>query len=326
MVIASVVAVLLVGTAYILSGPNPFFTTRVDAKTSEELLKAYAAKDTDADGLPDWQEALYNTDPTNPESFKVGIKDGEAVAQGLLTPQSLASKLPKDNGSFPGTTPAAGSLTEEFSKRFMAQYLSTRGTKPPTQEEILTFVNSAVAELSATSTDPDAFTSSNVRVTTGGKDALTTYAAALEVAFANNTVAADKDALTYFEEAVNKSDKETFKQLKSISTAYKNIANAVIKVPVPPEAAGTHLAIANSLMHMSRTVGNMASMQEDPIRALVGIGAYDTHSKNMVAAFGQLSPIFKNAGVSFVEGQPGFFIARTADTSITAIQKVTTKP
>src|SRR3989344_3578766 len=56
----------------------------VSAESTAELLKAYAAKDTDGDGLPDWQEALYGTDPTNPRSVQASMTDAEAVAKGLV--------------------------------------------------------------------------------------------------------------------------------------------------------------------------------------------------------------------------------------------------
>ncbi|MDP3402478.1 MAG: thrombospondin type 3 repeat-containing protein, partial [bacterium] len=120
---ASLLAVLMVGGTYLSTGPNPFFglTRIVGAQSSEELLREYAAKDSDSDGLPDWQEALYGTDPFNPESFRVGILDGEAVAQGLIEPRVTvrAEKEPTNLDSIPGTVAAPSSLTDRFSQTLL---------------------------------------------------------------------------------------------------------------------------------------------------------------------------------------------------------------
>ncbi|HEX2792768.1 MAG TPA: thrombospondin type 3 repeat-containing protein [Candidatus Paceibacterota bacterium] len=314
-VIASVIAVLLVGGAYVLSGPIPFINT-VGAESTEELLKAYAAKDTDGDGLPDWQEALYGTDPENPQSFQAGMTDGEAVAQGLLTPQPVATAAEEVSDDFPGTDAAPGSLTDQFAKRFFENYLLTRGGTPPSEEQMLSFVQSAVNEISRSALYADAYSSRDMRISAnGGKAGLGAYAAASERAFAENTVPADKDALSYFSDAIEGGDTEAYAQLQSMSDAYKGIASAMVEVPVPVETAATHLRIVNSLMHMSRTLADMAAMPTDPLRAMVGIGAYDERSKEMIRAFAALGEDFRLAGVSLSEGEEGFYVYRTSQAS-----------
>ncbi len=319
---------MLVSGAYLFSGPNPFFTTRVDAKTSEQLLKEYASKDTDADNLPDWQEALYGTNPNDPNSFKAGMSDGEAVAQGLLTPKSLASQVPEDDGSnFPGTTPADDSITAQFSKKFFARYFSTRGSTPPNEQEMMRFVESAVQELSAEYIQPNTYLVRDVRVVAGsGRESLLAYASQLEEAFAANTVLVDTDALTYFENAVLKNDAAGFDSLQNISGAYKKIALAAIKIPVTAELRDTHLALVNSFMHMHESVGNMASVPTDPIRGLVGLGTYEQDASGMLGAFAHLTTIFNTNGVTIQTGESGYYIYSAAQASASALQKAEKKP
>ena len=75
---------LLIVTAYGMSGPLPFHTSTAGAESTHDLLVSYASKDTDNDGLPDWQESLYGTDPNNAHSVNATVTDGEAVTQGLV--------------------------------------------------------------------------------------------------------------------------------------------------------------------------------------------------------------------------------------------------
>src|SRR3569833_2132398 len=94
---ASGLALIMVSAAYLLSGPTFFTSHTANAESTDELLKAYANKDTAAAGLPDWQEALYGTDPNKAISNSFGIPDGEAAREGKLTPNTLATQLPDAN-------------------------------------------------------------------------------------------------------------------------------------------------------------------------------------------------------------------------------------
>lgn len=301
--------------AYVLSGPNPFFTTRVDAKSSEELLKAYAAKDTDADGLPDWQEALYGTDPVNPNSFSAELTDGEAVAQGLLTPQSLASKVPKDEGMISGLDVADDSLTARFSREFFARYFSTRGNAPPSSEEVLVFVNDAVAELSAERLATDAFTVNDLELSPNtGAEALTNYAALVEDALVENSVPADRTDLEYFAEAVEKGSADSLSKLADISGGYEAVASALMAIPAPEEVALAHLELANALARLGEATGDLAALKSDPIRTLLGIGGYRQYEFGYVQALAQVSHAFAKSGTLIPPAQPGYaFFKATSD-------------
>lgn len=315
--IASLLALLMIGGTYLSTGPNPFFgMTRIaGAQSSEELLREYAAKDSDADSLPDWQEALYGTDPLNPESFQAGIKDGEAVAQGLIEPKVAVrpEASATDLDSVPGTVAAPSSLTDRFAQTLLTQYLSNRGATPPTTEEIVAFVEAGIANLAEESASPNAFSLGEVRVAADGTDALASYAAEAERVFALNTVAADTNELAYFSDAL-KGDEAALAKIKSISGAYADIATALMQISVPSEARQAHLTVVNALMHLSETSADMASMKTDPLRALMGIGLYDTYAKELVAGFANLDGVFSARQVAVPEGSVGhYFISTAAD-------------
>lgn len=315
--VASLLAVLMIGGTYLATGPNPFFgMTRIaGAQSSEELLREYAAKDSDADGLPDWQEALYDTDPLNPESFQAGMKDGEAVAQGLIEPKVAVrpERGATDLDNIPGTAAAPSSLTDRFAQTLLTQYLSNRGATVPTSEEIVSFVEAGIENLAAESASPNAFSLAQITVANDGSMALSEYAAAAERAFALNTVAADTNELAYFSAAL-KGDAAALAKIASISTAYENIARALMRIPVPAEARQSHLTIANALMHLSETSADMASMKTDPLRALMGIGLYDRYANELVAGFANLNGVFEARQVSIPQGEGGhYFISTAAD-------------
>lgn len=303
---AALLAVLMVGAAYAFSGPTPWGRV-VEAQSAEELLKAYAAKDTDTDGLPDWQEALYGTDPNNPESFQAGIQDGDAVAQGLVEPKVTvrAPDEPIDIDSVPGTAAAPSSLTERFSRAFISQYLKGRGETVPTPEEMNAFVRQGVADLVKEGESAPRYTASDVvRSGQSGTEALRAYAAAVDVAFETNTMPERKSELSYFEAAVA-GDDAALTKIKAISDEYDTIARAYMKIPVPNEAVQAHLKTANALVHLSESSGDLAAMKTDPVRTLVGLSIHGTYANDLIAGFANLHEVFVARQLSIPAGMPG---------------------
>jgi hypothetical protein len=306
-IVASVLAILLIAGAYVLSsGQGP---QAVNAASTDELLKQYAAKDSDNDGLLDWEEALYGTNPQDAHSVSKTKTDGDAVAQGLVKPKfesAAASTTPTiDTSTLPGITPGENTLTTEFARTLFTQYLENRGPTQPTPDEISTFVQNQVSKFIATHHAPDVFAAKQVTVSGTGPSAMRTYASAVERAFAAHTIATSKSELDYFTEAENKNDLASLKKVKDIGVAYTAIANAYIKIPVPQEAAAAHLHVANALAHLGITISNMGALDTDPLRAMLGLGGYQTDGPAFLKALAEINQFFVNENVTIAPGSAG---------------------
>ena len=135
-----IVSLLLAGAmivaAYIFSGVNALQPNAANAGVTDDLLKAYAEKDSDADLLPDWQEALYGTNPNNVHTIDPKLSDKEAVDKGLVKPKYSATPAPA--GAVTGKPAAPGTITEAFSQELFKQYLLSGGSTAPTKEEVVT--------------------------------------------------------------------------------------------------------------------------------------------------------------------------------------------
>lgn len=312
LVLASSVAVALVVTAYVFSGPFSFRPSIADAATAETLLKAYATKDSDTDGLPDWQETLYGTDPANAESFKAGITDGEAVAQGLIKPQ-FESDQPSQEVTVPGVAAGSGTLTDAFARTFFESYVSRYGnTTQISEAELQAFTNEMVLTLAEQSESKNTYSLKNVTVSGSGPAALRTYIAAIEEAFATHTIPTEKDELSYMTDAIEKSDSSALSQVAKIGAAYTAIATACGKVSVPTEAKQAHVAVVRALFAVGEATTNMSTVNRDPIRALVGLAQYPKAAKELALAFAQFGTVFTSQGVTLTEGEAGYSIYRTA--------------
>jgi hypothetical protein len=325
--ISLIIAVVLIVGAFYYSGHSlSLHPASANAESSEELLKAYAEKDTDSDGLPDWQEALYGTSPTNAHSVRPTLTDSQAVAQGLVTPQyadAASANAPtpsKKATTVPGPAAAPGSLTEQFAQLFFNNYLGNRGSTPPSADEMQTFVQSAIAELETSQVKTDAYAATDMKVAGNGGDALRAYAGAMDDAFAAHTVQLPYDELTYFSDAVEKNDATALKNVGLIGAAYVNVSRDAAKASVPDEAAAAHLALVNAMARLGNTINDMATVDDDPIRAMLGLQSYPGDLATFVSALGAMNQVFTGESVTIARDAKGgsFFHLMTVASAQTA--------
>ena len=311
---------VLIVLAFIFSGPFSFRPSLVEAQTADALLKSYASKDTDNDGLPDWQEALYGTDPANPESVKKGVTDGDAVAQGLvkLRFESDTSGLTK-TPEVPGTLVADDTLTAQFSREFFSNYIQTTGGGSQlTQDQINTFAQQAVNSLAQKRTLTPLVTSSTVQKAGSGDAALRAYATTFETLYNSNNPAGEKNEVEYFSDATIKNDPEALAQVKVIAGAYKALATSLARTPVPTEAASAHIEIVNALNHYAQASEDMGAYSSDPLRAWVGMAEYRSAVEEARRGFADMASVFTTDGVVLNDGTSGYLLYQLSTGAVKA--------
>ncbi len=315
---ALLIASVLIGGAYVIANPHSlsFHTKYANAASAQEVLQAYAKKDSDGDGLPDWEEALYGTDPNSSHSVSQTLTDSEAVAQGLVQPrfssQATSSTSPTDSANIPGVVAGTDTVTAQFAQSLFSDYLSQRkDATPPTQEEITAYVASAMQDFVDKHASQNVYTAGQVKVTGTGGTTLTAYAGNVEDAFAANTIATTKSEVDYFADAVEKNDDEALTHVAAIGKAYTAIAKDFIDVPVPAEAQRAHLNIANSLARLGEDITDMAALKTDPLRAYLGLSQYQTDSQTLTTSFTELNTIFATDNVTIPSGR-GSSVYKTA--------------
>jgi hypothetical protein len=325
-IISIAIAAGLVLSAYYLSiYKNPI----ANAASSDELLKAYAAKDTDGDGVPDWEEALYGTDPAKADTLGNGLGDAVSIQKGLI-PLKYKVSAPTASGSgsstiaanIPGVSAAPGTLTDQFAQTFFKNYIATRGTNPPSADEQAAFIKGAITNLEQTRSRPTAFSVSDIRVSGSGASALISYAKNVEGAFSANDPHTQQNEVTYLGDAVNKNDPIAIKNLSLIANGYRNTAKALSQVTAPTELKTSHLALINAMSRLGDTIDDMGSVQSDPIRGMLGLESYTNDAKTLAQAFASIGTDFPATGVALSKGQPGYFFynlttssTRTASTT-----------
>ncbi len=312
---ATLFAIVIVVGAYLLArGVESPQVAQASAETA--LLQAIATKDADGDGLPDWEEALYGTDPNITDTFHLGMTDGEAVAKGLIVPKAIAdiplatsspSSFPTD-GSLP-PPPAEGSLTDVFSKNFFTLYIAAKQAKGGAdlsstdiqnlQEQALTALTTSIASA------PDFKSASNLTFSTPGADALNTFAASAEAVFKKNQADATVNELSYLTAAVENNDATALPHLASIAKADRDSAVGLAMLPVPAELAADDLMLINALMRLSEIISDFSRVDTDPLATMLALQQYPQATQDLGQAFTNIGNDYATAGVVLPAGTPG---------------------
>jgi hypothetical protein len=324
---ASVLALFMVGTAYALSGPN-FLTSRIaGAGTTEELLKAYAEKDTDTDGLPDWQEALYGTDPNKADTDGDGVTDGEAAAQGKLTPSSLAVQLPGEEtgtsspeqilSEIPGVDPAPGSITEQFSRDFLQRIVDESRGAPLTEEQKQQLATQLFAEYSAKAATLFVSKYSAVSVRTDLSVSISSYAGSVEeIMYAHDVPAEANQPLPLMEALIKNDDESARPKLEQLAESYAAITADLVALRVPPALSEQHIALVRGFDSLAKATEVVTEFERDPLAVMGALSQFQPASLQITQAFKNLAVRILSTGEP-IEGQPGAVIvniARSAET------------
>ena len=307
--------VLIVG-AYLLAR-DVGLPTVAEASTESALLSAIATRDSDGDGLPDWEEALYGTDSHITDTNSLGMTDGEAVARGLIVPKAIAdisfvTSTPDASmivdPSLP-PAPAEGTLTAAFAQNFFTLYLAAKqanGGADLSEADMQNVANEALSSLSsAIAAAPNFKSAKDLTVSGSGADALKAFAVSAEAILLKNTSDATKSEILYLQDAIQKGDTTAYAHIAGIAKQYRDSAVGLAVLPVPQELAADHLILVNAMMRVSQIAGDFTRAETDPLATILALQQYPQAVFSLGTAFINIGKVYKAAGISFPAGVPG---------------------
>jgi len=259
-----IISTLLFGKSSFLSkeNKNKLATQKL---TINELLQ----KDSDGDGVMDWEEGLWGTDPNNIKTFN-GTPDAEYVKS-----KREALQTPGENGLDNNSL----SETDKFAQQFFA---SIAALKQNGQVDANTIKNisTSLGQTIVDSTIIDKYSNSDAKIS-ANDDATRqkTYYTTIKKLFETYTKKGIGDEAeitgTLASSSITTEEKTKYtNQLSQIADAYQEYAQKVIGTQVPGSLVSYHLAIANNANNTGIAVRNMSKVTDDPIVGLSGLSQY----------------------------------------------------
>ncbi|MFA6077125.1 MAG: hypothetical protein WC735_03580 [Candidatus Paceibacterota bacterium] len=245
-------------------------------------------KDTDGDGILDWEEGLWGTDPTKKETTP-GTRDAVAI-----------ENLKKQTGK--GVDPEILSGNEEkltetdkFSRELFAT-MATINQNGVVDQTTIDTLSTSLAEKIKNPVVRKVFSISDIKtINDDSFQAFTNYNNALNSTFAKYKVGYTvADVLQQFVTDENTVDASALLKLGPIIGQINTIIGGMTGMNTPQSISTLHLNMINSLQRLIENLSDMRLYDTDPIVAMGAISQYDKNStllktatKNLLSAIEQ---------------------------------------
>ena len=266
-------------------------------------------KDTDGDGLKDWEETLWGTDANNQDSDSDGTPDGEEVKAG----RNPASKGPDDklatgNASvteenFASEEPK--NLTELLARQLVVNYLYQKSSGGDQPQEAASVLQQSLGQESY----EDSFSKKDLKIIPDKKrEDKISYLNAAGKILARDFDGIEGNELSIMIGVLRSQDNSQLSELEKFRGPYAGALKNLLALAVPEEYAGAHLELLNILKNSERSGEDMKKLPDDPFQALVGISEYFKTISRMEAYLSKINSQMDRDGIILTSGDSGFLL------------------
>jgi len=249
-----------------------------------EKIEDLVNRDTDGDGVSDWEEGLFGTDPTRRDTNGDGILDSVEIAK-LQGQSSINGDLNLGNGSTENL-----SQTEQLSRELLSTLATLNQAGSVDQTTVDTLSNSLIAKIQDSGARK-IFRYSDLKIIKNDtRQDIVNYNNTLTVIykkypFPKDTVIDIIDEFVIDEETV---DESVLAKLDPIIKQYNNIIAEMVKMNVPEDVALLHLATLNSLQKLSENLADIRLYENDIVVSVSALSQYDSTTDNLIIATNNL--------------------------------------
>jgi len=266
------------------------------ASSSSELNKL-SQKDSDNDGLADWEEALYGTNPNNPDTDGDGTSDGKEVEleRNPLIKGPKDSLVQKTDATATSTEPENLSLTDTFARNFFTQYVNMQqsGTKV-TVDNAESVAKSYLKTATLPTVTAKQYSANELTLIDSNQTSLKNYQQTLAGIFNKYWPAGSTNELAIMQKAFVNNNPNALADMNKVIAKYQEVSKGLLSTPVPKLAVSLHLNMINTLSTYIQTLKMIQLAYTDPLSGLVGLNEYQTNQANVLVSIANLRVYFIN--------------------------------
>ncbi len=280
--IVFLVVLVLIKTKIIFSGEKTHSGQEVTSSGltyDNEVLSDLVNKDTDGDGVLDWEESLWGTDPKKKDTNGDGIPDNIEI-----------ERLKKASGQI---TPAGNenlTKTDQFSQELFATITALNQTGAMDQATVDKLTDSLASSIQ-NAPPKKVFSLSDLTISANDTaKAIENYGHALSDIQAKYPIHNNvQGILQKFIVDDNNVDISVLSQLDPIIDQTNKIIAAMVKMSVPKSISAPHLDMVNALERLVENTSDMKLYGTDPVLSMTAISQYDENTAALNSAISNLS-------------------------------------
>ncbi|PJE64198.1 MAG: hypothetical protein COU90_03815 [Candidatus Ryanbacteria bacterium CG10_big_fil_rev_8_21_14_0_10_43_42] len=301
---------ILLSVGWYLNSPKTHQTiqTNTSSKKKDSSTGIIAKKDTDGDGLLDWEETLWGMNPDNPDTDGDGISDNEEVLaqEHTLSLESIASISPASDTLSDDEPPSlVAQIAQDFGKTYLQQKFTTSSidTERMSTDLVTKLQNTIVEESSRNLSSP--FSEKDIIVIKeNSSSALLTYINGLGNAI-QSMPHIEKNGILLFTLGLSKQEIISEDLFTEELTGYLTLIESLKKIPVPKSMADTHIALMNNFWHQYQIIRSLSKVDSDPVRALAAFNRYPEIAEESLSPLGAIIDSIVQNDLSFTEEDGG---------------------
>jgi hypothetical protein len=240
------------------------------------VVQDVVQKDTNKNGIADWEESLWGLDPT---------KNGENNKLIITSKQQALAKANNTNGTLDSGTSAENEI---LAKQFFATIVSLQQSGNLTDASLQSVADTIGNQVKATPV-LDIYTKSMQKTVKADFDSIFVYKKSLKALFLKYQNKNIGDELSFIATVLKNNDSGAVKAISDVAEAYHNFGTELIKIPVPSTMAPTILSLANDYEKTSVSVDGLSKIISDPIIAMRALTNYKKYNDELVNIIDSLS-------------------------------------
>lgn len=310
--ISGSLALLIVGIGIIVNLPDRprvsgLAASNTSSTESTTLSENEDDQDTDGDGLFDWEEFLYGSDPKKQDTDGDGAQDGEEVRTGrnpIVPNTAPAGESPNDpltqlqDPNFASTSAAISEAKREFFRKYLEQ-----AGKEVRETTYLDLISKFDAEKLKPKREITDLTIASENTNDAVKVYLNDFGSAILRFKSPN---APRSEIAIIEDFGKTQDPRVLRELQLPAIDYANFAAELRKLKVPSGLAKTHLLIVEGYEGMALGLSGMITMASDPFMGAGGYQGYLIYRVQVTDAFAVLVTEVTKRGITFTKDEPGY--------------------
>jgi len=233
-----------------------------------EILQDLINRDTDGDGIVDWEENLWGTDPRNKDTNGDGVPDDIEIAK-------LKSEAPT-NPETSATIAENLTKTDEFSRELFST-IATLNQGGEIDQATIDKLGSSLAEQIQNATPKKVFTASDIKIIASNTNTdFLNYNNSLNKIYERYPIKIGAiEILQEFVSGEENTSADVLSKLDPIIEQTNKIINELVETGVPSDLAQIHLDFINGLERPVENLSDLQLFDQDPIIALGAISKYE---------------------------------------------------
>lgn len=315
---------LLLG-AIVVSGALLFFAIKSASEQTYEsgdqtaslqnFFNETAQKDSDSDGLKDWEETLWKTSADKADTDGDGVSDGEEIALGrnptIPGPNDVLEKQTTATSTLTLSAPGENlTVTDEFARKMFAVYIAKKQQGEEISSDFATSLIDDFISQNGNVTNKKVYALSELFLGTSNDEAsLRQYGNTVGQIITPDTEYTSADTLNAILLILEKGDNTGISILQDSSFMYEKMRAELLALKVPPILVNEHLALLNSVESLYEDVNAMLSVEKDPVQTLFYVRRYTYFSiMEALVASQKIGEVLVSKNVVFQQSEDGYVL------------------